>query len=110
MKKAEIWLADLEPVKGSEQGKTRPVVIISGNAMNENFPVVITCPLSSIIKNYAGCVVVPKSKSNGLSSDSEIITFQIRSVSKERLIKKLGSVSSTQIELVMNGLIDVLTF
>lgn len=110
MKKAEIWLADLEPVKGSEQGKTRPVVIISGDVMNEHFPVVITCPLSSIIKNYAGCVVIPKSKSNGLSGDSEIITFQVRSVSKERLLKKIGFITPAQLQLVINGLNDVLSF
>jgi mRNA interferase MazF len=110
LKQAEIWLADLEPVKGSEQGKTRPVVIISGNSMNEHFPVVITCPLSSMVKNYAGCVVIPKSKSNGLICNSEIITFQVRTVSKERLLKKLGSINLQQLQEVLNGLNDVLKF
>jgi mRNA interferase MazF len=110
LKKGEIWLADLEPVKGSEQGKTRPVVIISGNTMNEHFSVVITCPLSSIVKNYTGCVVIPKSKTNGLSCDSEIITFQVRSISKDRLLKKVGTVTSLQMQFVLNGLNDVLNF
>jgi mRNA interferase MazF len=110
LKKADIWLADLEPVKGSEQGRTRPVVILSGNTMNEHFPVVITCPLSSLVKNYAGCVVINKSKSNGLLCDSEIITFQVRTISKERLIKKIGIVTAIQLKLVLNGLNDVLHF
>jgi mRNA interferase MazF len=110
LKKGEIWLADLEPVKGSEQGKTRPIVIISGNTMNEHFSVVITCPLSSIVKNYAGCVVIPKSKTNGLSCDSEIITFQVRSISKDRLLKKIGAITSLQMQHVLNGLNDVLHF
>jgi mRNA interferase MazF len=110
LKKAEIWLADLEPIKGSEQGKTKPVVIISGNAMNEHFPVVITCPFSSVVKNYSGCVVIPKSKINGLTSDSEIITFQVRSISKERLLKKIGTITSIQLKLVLNSLNDVLSF
>jgi mRNA interferase MazF len=110
LKKGEIWLADLEPVKGSEQGKIRPIVIISGNTMNEHFSVIITCPLSSIVKNYAGCVVVPKSKTNGLSCDSEIITFQVRSISKDRLFKKIGTISALQMQDVLTGLNDVLNF
>lgn len=109
MKQAEIWLADLEPVKGSEQGKTRPVVIISGNTMNMHFPVVIACPLSSSIKNYEGCVVILKNKLSGLTIDSEIISFQVRTISKERLLKKLGTITNAQLGLVINGLNDVLS-
>ncbi len=109
MKQAEIWLADLEPVKGSEQGKTRPIVIISGNTMNTHFPVVIACPLSSTIKNYEGCVVVSKNKLNGLTVDSEIISFQVRTISKERLLKKLGEITNNQLNFVLNGLNDILT-
>jgi mRNA interferase MazF len=110
LKKGEIWLADLEPVKGSEQGKTRPIVVISGNTMNEHFPVVITCPLSSVVKNYSGCVVIPKNKSNGLSCDSEIITFQVRSLSKDRLLKKIGTITIVQMQFVLKGLNEVLNF
>jgi mRNA interferase MazF len=109
LKQAEIWLADLEPVKGSEQGKTRPIVIISGNTMNTHFPVVIVCPLSSTIKNYEGCVVISKNKLNGLTVDSEVISFQVRTVSKERLLKKLGVITNTQLSLVVNGLNDLLS-
>jgi len=47
MKKSEIWLADLNPQRGKEQSGARPVLIISGNAMNDNYDLVITCPLSS---------------------------------------------------------------
>jgi mRNA interferase MazF len=110
LKQAEIWLADLEPVKGSEQGKTRPVVIISGNTMNVHFPVVIACPLSSNIKNFASCVVIPKNKTNGLSCDSEIISFQVRTVSKERLVKKMGVISSLQLKELITGLNEILHF
>jgi mRNA interferase MazF len=109
LKQAEIWLADLEPVKGSEQGKTRPIVIISGNTMNTHFPVGIACPLSSTIKNYEGCVVISKNKLNGLAIDSEIISFQVRTISKERLLKKIGAIANTQLILVKNGLQDILS-
>jgi mRNA interferase MazF len=58
MKQREIWRADLNPVKGSEQKGIRPVVIISGNAMNDNLGICIICCLSLKIKNYAGCLVL----------------------------------------------------
>ena len=54
MKQREIWITDLNPVKGSEQRGISPVVVLSGNAMNSNLDVCIVCPLSSKIKNYAG--------------------------------------------------------
>jgi mRNA interferase MazF len=55
-------------------------------------------------------VVIPKSKINGLTSDSEIITFQVKSISKERLLKKIGTITSIQLKLVLNSLNDVLSF
>jgi mRNA interferase MazF len=54
MKQCELWYADLNPVKGSEQAGMRPVVIVSGNLMNTYLNVVICCPLTSKIKNYKG--------------------------------------------------------
>jgi mRNA interferase MazF len=52
MRQGEIWYADLNPVKGSEQAGFRPVVILSGNLLNENLPIVIVAPLTTKIKNY----------------------------------------------------------
>jgi mRNA interferase MazF len=54
MKQREIWVVDLNPVKGSEQKGIRPVVVISGNAMNDHLNIAIVCPLTTQIKNYAG--------------------------------------------------------
>jgi mRNA interferase MazF len=110
MKQREIWLASLDPVKGSEQQGIRPVVIISGNAMNDNLGICIVCPISSRIKNYAGCLVLKKDSANGLDHDSEIITFQVRTISKERLIRKLGEIPKNQLEVLKKGLTEILTY
>jgi mRNA interferase MazF len=110
MKQRDIWMADLNPVKGSEQKGIRPVVIISGNAMNDHLGICIVCPLSSKIKNYAGCLVLKRDGLNGLDKDSEIITFQVRSISGERLIRKTGEITKVELELVKNGLAEVLTY
>ncbi len=110
MKQREIWLVDLNPVKGSEQRGIRPVVIVSGNAMNDNLSICIVCPLSSSIKGYNGCLILEKDVANGLNSDSEIITFQIRTVSAERLIRKIGTITTDQMEIIRSGLRDILTY
>ena len=110
MKQREIWLADLNPVKGSEQHGIRPVVVLSGNSMNYNLDICIVCPLSSKIKNYAGCLVLNSDAVNGLEVDSEIITFQIRTISGQRLIRKLGEITVKQFDIVKLGLNEILIY
>ncbi len=110
MKQRDICLADHNPVQGSEQSGIRPVVIISGNAMNDNLNICIVCPLSSNIKNYTGCLVLQKDEVNHLDQDSEVLTFQIRTIAKSRLNKKIGTISESQLNIILNGLRDVLTY
>jgi mRNA interferase MazF len=78
--------------------------------LNDNLGICIACPVSSRIKNYAGCVVLKKGALNGLDHDSEIITFQVRTISKERLISKLGEIPKSQLEKLKSGLLEVLTY
>ncbi len=110
MKQREIWISDLNPVKGSEQKGTRPVVIISGNAMNDHLGICIACPLSSAIKNYAGCLVLKRDEINGLQQDSEIITFQVMTIARERLIRKMGEITGEQLDIVIKGLNEILKY
>ncbi len=110
MKQAEIWYADLNPVKGSEQKGFRPVVIVSGNVVNEYLKIVIACPLTSKIKNYKGNVILERDNTNGLSAKSEILIFHIRSISKERFIKKIGRISEKQLAKLKIGLDDILRY
>lgn len=110
MKQGEIWYANLNPVKGSEQSGHRPVLILSGNLLNEYLPVVICCPLTTKIKNYKGNIILEPDQENNLSQKSEVLTFHIRSVAKERLQKKIGKVSAVQIELLRKYLNEILTY
>ncbi|MGB0390186.1 MAG: type II toxin-antitoxin system PemK/MazF family toxin [Salibacteraceae bacterium] len=109
MKQGEIWYSNLSPTKGSEQSGFRPVLIISGNMLNTYLPIVICCPLTSKIKEYKGNVILQPSSNNGLEKISEVLTFHVRSVSKERLVKKIGVVSENEIQQVKDCLNDILT-
>lgn len=106
----DIYLADLNPTKGKEQKGKRPVVLISGNTMNENFDVCIICPISSKIKNYTGSVKLEKGKINKLNEDSEILVFQVRTIAKERMIKKIGEITDEQLKEVFYSLNEVLYY
>ncbi|MDZ4710543.1 MAG: type II toxin-antitoxin system PemK/MazF family toxin [Saprospiraceae bacterium] len=110
MKQGEIWSTDLNPTQGNEQAGQSPILIISGDAMNLFTSLVIACPLTSIIKNLEGCVVINKSKENNLNSSSEILVFQVRSISKSKLIKRLGSVSPGIVKVVHEQLYHFLQF
>lgn len=110
MKQGEIWQADLNPVKGSEQAGFRPVVILSGNLLNTHLPVVITVPLTSRIKNYKGNPVLQPSITNGLSLKSEMLIFHIRSIAKDRLVKKVGEVEAVELALATKTLNEILKY
>ncbi|MFH1290371.1 MAG: type II toxin-antitoxin system PemK/MazF family toxin [Nanoarchaeota archaeon] len=91
-KKGCIFLADLEPVRGSEQGGIRPVLIIQNNTSNKHSPVTIVAAITSKIfeKEYLTNIFVSKEES-GLEKDSTIMLNQIRSIDNSRLIKQIGS-------------------
>ena len=110
MKQREIWEANLSPVKGREQAGSRPVVIVSGNVLNDHLEIVICCPLTSKIKNYHGNVILKPEKQNGLKLTSEILTFHIRSLSKARLKKKLGKINDEQLKQIKSTLNDILRY
>lgn len=90
IKRGEIFLANLEPVRGSEQGGFRPVLIIQNDIGNEYSTTTIVAPLTSAqMKNEYPFNVSIKS-SEFLKKDSTILLNQIRTIDKRRLTKKLG--------------------
>lgn len=106
----EIYWANLNPTKGHEQKGMRPVVIVSGNTFNMHAGLCIICPLSTKIKGYVGCIYVKKNKQNNLSENSEIVTFQIRTIAQERLTKKIGAITEEQLKEVFTNLADILRY
>ena len=110
MKQGEIWYASLDPTKGSEQAGYRPVVILSGNMLNQHLQVVITAPLTTKIKNYRGNPIISPHADNGLQEVSELMVFHIRSVSKDRLVKRAGKIDKKELDLAIATLNDILRY
>lgn len=110
MKQGEIWMAKLDPTMDSEQKGTRPVVIISGNAMNNHFGLVIICPISSKIKHFIGDLILLPTMDNGLSEKSEVLVFQVRTLSKNRLIRKTGQITKKELSDLITNLNKILKY
>jgi mRNA interferase MazF len=110
IRQGEIWQADLNPVKGSEQAGFRPVVVLSGNLLNQHLAVVIVVPLTTKIKNYKGNPILKTSSMNGLKAESEMLIFHIRSVSKDRLIQKVGNINPVELTQATKTLNDILKY
>lgn len=106
----EIWMTDLNPVQGTEQSGIRPAVIVSGDSMNKYYNVVIICPLTTKVKPYKSCPVIQPDKLNKLRSVSQAIPFQIRTIAKSRLKKKIGSVSEGMLEQIKEGVNIILNY
>lgn len=107
-RQGDVWIADLEPVQGSEQGGRRPILVISGNSLNNALSIVIVVPLSSKIKNYPTSVRIRPSSANGLSKEAEALPFQVRAITKGRLKKKIGTVTHSDLRKILEGLFFVL--
>lgn len=93
-----IFLANLDPVVGSEQGRTRPVLVISEEEINQILSVVNVIPLTSMKESrkiYPNEVFL-SSNVTGLPKDSITLCYQIRTLDKKRLIKKMGQISDEE--------------
>jgi len=99
VRRFEVHLISLDPTKGSEIRKTRPCVIISPDEMNKHIRTIIIAPMTSTIKNYPTRVTTTFQGKKG-----QVVLDQIRTVDKSRLIKKLGSISSSAEEKVLSVL------
>ena len=87
-----IYLADLDPVRGREIAKTRPVVVVSQDEMNHNLDTVVVCPLTtSLHPRWRSRIQIVCARRK-----AEIAVDQIRTLSKERLGKRLDGLTPAE--------------
>ena len=103
-RRGEVWWVRLDPTLGSEIAKTRPCLVISSSIINERRRTVVVVPLSS--SPHAGPPLLVPVRCAG--RDVVAVIDQIRAVSKERLDRRAGELSSEHLEGVERALQDVL--
>ena len=92
IRRGDIYYAELNPVVGSEQGGTRPVLIISNNTGNRHSPTVIIAAITSRVHTKAKLPTHTSVKDfEGLDKDSIILLEQIRTIDKQRLKNHMGT-------------------
>jgi mRNA interferase MazF len=98
--KWSIWKANLDPVIGSEQGKSRPVLIISEDEINNLLNTVNILPITSRKpgrKVYPNESLLPADK-NGLQNESIVLCHQIRTIDKKRLSLEYGKITDKKLQ------------
>ena len=110
MNRGEVWLVNLNPTIDREIGKTRPAVIVNNDAVGI-LPLKVIVPVTNWKERYATrpwMVKLETNNSNGLTKNSAVDTFQVRSLSKNRLIKKPGQLNNSKMEEITSALAIVL--
>ena len=110
--RSEVWLVNLEPTVGAEMRKTRPVVVISSNAVGV-LPVKLVAPLTEW-KDYLGRniwhVKVDPDSENGLTKVSAVDALQLRGVDAQRFVQRLGVVSESVMRSIVQAIVAVIEY
>jgi len=114
VRRGDVYLLNFDPTIGAEIKKTRPALILQNDLANRHSPITIVAAVTSQFDFplYPTEVMIPKGEA-GLDKDSVVLLNQIRSIDKQRVIRRLGRVSANSMRLVDRaltislGLIDI---
>lgn len=104
IKKWNVYLTDLNPSMATEPGRTRPVVVVQTNLLNNYHPSTIICPLTTQIRSESDILRIHLQKGEGgLTGKSDIMVDQLRAIDNRRFLKRLGMLRrESQRELTEN--------
>ncbi|HRQ40871.1 MAG TPA: type II toxin-antitoxin system PemK/MazF family toxin [Chloroflexota bacterium] len=110
IKRGEIWLVNLDPTVGAEIRKTRPVVVLSSDALGK-LPVKLVAPLTEwkdyLAQNIWHVKITPDA-TNGLTKPSSVDTLQLRGVDTQRFVRKIGNISTEVMENITVAVVTVI--
>ena len=106
-KQYDIWLADLNPTDGTEPGKTKPVVIVQTDLLNETHLSTIVSPITTNIQPKSEILRVHLKKSQ-LPKLSDVLVDEPRAIDNKRFIKRMGKLTGEQASQLKENLKIVL--
>ncbi len=107
-RRGDIYIANLNPFRGSEQGGTRPVLILQNNDGNYYCPTLIVAPLSSKLKKTNLPTHYLLEKGGGLTTDSIVELEQIKTIDKSRVKRYVGKITPEQMSGVEEAILKSL--
>ena len=112
IRRGEVWLVNFDPTKGAEIQKTRPAVVVSSDAIGI-LPIKLIAPVTEWKNHYTRNlwhIRIDPDKTNGLTKPSAVDAVQVRGVSTDRFIRKLGRVSSATMEEIAAAIAAVVEY
>lgn len=106
-KTGDVYLVNLDPVKGSEQGRERPVIIFQNPDLSNFTTTYLSIPLTSNLSRMTipgACLI--KKGDGGLKQDSVALCFQMRAIDKSRLMKRYGVVNRATIQVLADAILS----
>ena len=107
-KRGEIWLIQFDPKVGSEQGGTRPGVILQNDLGNEHSSTTIVAALTTTLRQMP--IHVYLDKASGVNRPSMLLLEQIHTIDKQRLVKKLGGIREEKFKEILEAVLYSLGF
>lgn len=105
LEKFGIYIADLNPQRGTEAGKVRPVVVVQTDLLNKVHPSTVVCPITSKVLKDTSILRIHLSKNEtGLDKDSDIVVDQIRAIDNSRFRKPIGKLEFSHQEKLLESL------
>lgn len=110
LKQYEVWIADLSPQIGTELGKTRPVLIVQTNLLNQiPHPSTVVCPITTNVETDSDILRVHLKKGDAnVHQNCDVMIDQIRAIDNKRLVKKIGDLPKHLVEVVKENLMIVM--
>jgi len=108
IKQFDIWISDLEPQRGTETGKVRPVLIVQTNLLNNEHPSTLVCPITTNVEKESEILRVHiKKGASNLKIESDIMIDQMRAIDNRRLLSKIGELTK-DLQSVVKGNIRII--
>jgi len=112
IKRGEIWSVNLDPTLGAEIRKTRPVIVVSSDAVGA-LPIKLVAPLTEwkdyLTENIWHVKVLPD-RLNGLTKASAVDTLQLRGLDTQRFVQKIGKVSPDTMKSIVAAIAAVIEY
>ena len=101
MKRGEVWMASLDPVRGSEQAGTRPVIVLQADSLNSFLRTAVVIPCTSNLRwaEFPHCVRLAAGE-GGLTNESAVLPHQLRVIDATRLIRRMGTVTRESVRRI----------
>jgi mRNA interferase MazF len=110
VRRGDVVVVNLDPTIGVEIKKTRPAIVVSNDSINHFSQLAVVVPLTKNTAHLSPShVVIPKGAAH-LTFTSKVVTEQIKAVDKQRIVRKLGSLTTAVMEQVERALKNTLAF